>query len=54
MEYNQNKNKFVFKYKTNYANVKIIDIRKKCRKSFNDLTLCTLNNILKIMTFSVI
>lgn len=43
-------NSFLLKYKTSYAgvNFKIIDTRKRCRKSFNGLKLCVLKNMPKI------
>lgn len=48
----ERENPFLLKYKTTYTddNFNIIDTKKKCRKSFNDLDLklCTLNNITAI------
>lgn len=43
-------NPFLLKYKTSYAdmNFKIIDTRKRCRKSFNELKLSVLKNMPKI------
>lgn len=46
----ESENPFLFKYKTSYADKSFNtnDPRKKCRKSFNDLKLCALQNTSKI------